>query len=122
MRTRLVAASLRLLSLSAAVWLLVPVTHPVPAAGQTNAYGVSIPAAHPRLWWTPERIARAQAWQQAHPYTPPSGDPLGQAYRCVVTGEPASCQAAVTYAMNQFCGNAACNSPDPNVGTRSKNC
>jgi hypothetical protein len=88
----------------------------VTLSGQTSAYGVTIPAAHPRLWWTPARIAQAQTWHQAHPYTPPSGDPLGQAYRCVVTGEAGYCQAAVTYALNQLCGNAACNSPDPNVG------
>ncbi len=107
----------RALACAAAVWLLVPGTHPVPAAGQgANAYGLTIPAAHPRLWWTPARITQARAWQQAHPYNPPSGDPLGQAYRCVVTGEPGYCQAAVNYAMTQLCSNAACNSPDPNVG------
>ena len=116
MGTTFFRPSLRALMMGAAVWLLMPATRPVPLAGQTSAYGVTIPAAHPRLWWTSERIARAQSWHQSHPYTPPSGDPLGQAYRCVITGEPGYCQAAVTYAMNQLCGNAACNSPDPDVG------
>ena len=73
-------------------------------SGQTSAYGLTIPAAHPRLWWNAERMARAQAWQaSARPSRRSSGDPLGQAYRCVVTGEPGYCQAAVTYAMNQLC-------------------
>lgn len=101
----------------AAAWSIAPLVTPVPVSAQSaSAYGLTIPAAHPRLWWTPARIQQAQAWHQTHPYTPPSGDPLGQAYRCVVTGEPAYCQAAVIYAMNQLCGNAACNSPDPNFG------
>ena len=90
---------------------------PVTVSSQAaNAYGLTIPAAHPRLWWTPARLQQARTWHQTHPYVPPSGDPLGQAYRCVVTGEPGYCQAAVTYAMNQLCSNAACNSPDPEVG------
>ena len=84
--------------------------------GQTSAYGVTIPATHPRLWWNAERLTRARAWQATTGFAPSSSNPLGQAYRCVVTGEPGYCQAAVTYAMNQLCGNAACNSPDPNVG------
>ena len=48
MRTRLLASSLRVLCLGAAVWLLVPATHPAVVAAQTSAYGVNIPAAHPR--------------------------------------------------------------------------
>lgn len=119
MRILSIQRASRALALVAALWLLVPGTRPVELAGQTGAYGVTIPAAHPRLWWTPARIAQAQTWHASHPYTPSSGDPLGQAYRCVVTGEPAYCQAAVTYAMNQLCGNAACNSPDPNTGVAS---
>ena len=108
---------LRAVTLLVAVWLIVPDLRPVPVAGQGGtAYGVTIPAAHPRLWWTPARLAAARAWHQSHPYNPGSGDPLGQAYRCVVTGEPGYCQAAVTYALNQLCSNAACNSPDPDVG------
>lgn len=101
---------------AAFVALLLVAWRPVTLTGQTSAYGLTIPAAHPRLWWTPTRITQARAWQQSHPYTPPSGDPLGQAYRCVVTGEAGYCQAAVAYAMTQLCSNAACNSPDPEVG------
>jgi hypothetical protein len=38
------------------------------------------------------------------------------ATRCVLTGEASYCQAAVSYAMNQLCSNAACNSSDPDYG------
>lgn len=100
----------------AAATLVLATTQSATVSGQTTVYGLTIPAAHPRLWWNAERLARAQAWQATHGFTPSSGNPLGQAYRCVVTGEPGYCQAAVTYAMNQLCSNAACNSPDPNVG------
>ena len=78
---------LRAVTLLVAVWLIVPDLRPVPVAGQGGtAYGVTIPAAHPRLWWTPARLAAARAWHQSHPYNPGSGDPLGQAYRFVGQG------------------------------------
>lgn len=89
----------------------------VQVSGQTSAYGLTIPSAHPRLWWNAERRARAATWLQTHAFTPST--PLEQAFRCVVTGEASYCQAAVTYAMNQMCNNAACTSPDPNVGVAS---
>lgn len=85
-------------------------------SAQATAYGVTIPAGHPRLWWSADRITRARAWFQGNPFTPRSDDPMGLATRCVLTGEQSYCQAAVTYAMNQLCSNAACNSPDPNTG------
>ena len=89
----------------------------VQVSGQTGAYGLTIPSAHPRLWWNAERRALASTWLQTHAFTPST--PLEQAFRCVVTGEASYCQAAVNYAMNQMCNNAACTSPDPNVGVAS---
>lgn len=89
---------------------------PAVLSGQTATYGLNIPTAHPRIWWTPERIARARTWYQSNPFTPRSDDPMGNATRCVLTGEATYCQAAVNYAMNQLCSNAACNSSDPNFG------
>ncbi len=91
----------------------------VQVSGQTSAYGLTIPSAHPRLWWNAERRARAATWLQNNPFSPRSSEPLGQAFRCVITGEAEYCQSAVNYAMNQLCTNAACTSPDPNVGVAS---
>src|SRR5262245_21527723 len=89
---------------------------PAVTSAQTSSQGLTIPAAHPRLWWTADRITRGRAWYQSNPFTPPSNDPLGMATRYVLTGEASYCQAAVTYAMNQLCTDAACNSSDPNYG------
>lgn len=89
---------------------------PAVLSGQASAYGLNIPSAHPRIWWTTERINRARTWYQSHPFTPRSDDPMGNATRCVLTGEATYCQVAVNYAMNQLCSNAACNSSDPNYG------
>ena len=110
------ATLVRLAAVVVAAWALTAGHGTVSLSGQTGAYGLTIPAAHPRLWWNAERRALAASWYQSHPFTPSSSDPLAQAFRCVITGEANYCQAAVTYAMNQLCGNAACNSPDPNVG------
>lgn len=92
----------------------------VEVSGQSSsAYGLTIPNAHPRLWWNSQRVALANTWLQTHPFTPASSDPLGNAMKCVLTGNASNCQAAVTYAMNQMCNNAACTSPDPNTGVAS---
>ena len=109
----------RLACVLIAVWALTAGHGAVELSGQAGAYGLTIPTAHPRLWWNAERRALAASWLSTNPFNPSSSDPLGQAFRCVVTGEPSYCQAAVTYAMNQMCNNAACNSPDPNVGVAS---
>src|SRR5262249_45513620 len=89
---------------------------PAVSFAQTSSQGLTIPAGHPRLWWTPDRITRGQTWYQSNPFTPQSDDPLGMATRSVLTGEASYCQSAVTYAVNQLCTNAACNSSDPDVG------
>jgi hypothetical protein len=96
--------------------LLVTAQRPVMVSAQSTAYGLNIPAGHPRLWWTPDRVTRARAWLQSNPFTPRPDDPMGLATRCVLTGEANYCQSAVNYAMNQMCSNAACNSTDPNYG------
>jgi len=61
--------------------------------------GMTIPSNHPRLWWTPARISQAQAWYAAHPFTPDSGDALGNAFRYVCTGETAYAQTAINLLM-----------------------
>jgi hypothetical protein len=110
------ATIVRLVGVLISAWTLTAGHGTVALSGQSGAYGLTIPAAHPRLWWNAERRALAASWYQSHPFNPSSSDPLAQAFRCVVTGEANYCQAAVNYAMNQMCNNAACNSPDPNVG------
>jgi hypothetical protein len=84
---------------------------PSAVSAQATAYGLTIPDAHPRLWWNAERIARAKTWLDANPFAPKPEDGLGFATRCVIAGDAADCHAAVAYAMNIVCRNAACNSP-----------
>jgi hypothetical protein len=64
----------------------------------TVASGLTIPSGHPRLWWTPERIARAKAWLGAHPFDPRDDDYYGQIFLHVVSG--ADCSSAIAWAMD----------------------
>jgi hypothetical protein len=104
-------------SVSGNVTVAVSTVTPPPTGG--TILGVTIPGAHPRLWWNAERLADARAWYQTNAFTPGASDPLGQALRCVLTGESSYCQNAVNYAMGQMCTNAACTSNNPNVGVAS---
>jgi len=36
----------------------------------TVTHGIAIPVAHPRLWFTPDRLATARSWWKAHSYKP----------------------------------------------------
>src|SRR5262249_53944980 len=58
---------------------------------------MTIPTGHPHLWWTPDRIARARAWVQAHNYTPDSSDPTAQAFAYVATGNTTYAQNAIAW-------------------------
>jgi hypothetical protein len=60
--------------------------------------GFSIPRAHPRLWWTPTRLAQARTWLADHPFTPGATDYLHVAWKHVVAGT--DCSPAVAWAMN----------------------
>ena len=42
---------------------------------------LTVPQAHPRLWFTPQRLAAARAYYQSNPFTPRSDDPQGNALR-----------------------------------------
>ena len=68
-----------------------------PGAGFTT-HGFTIPVAHPRLWWTSARIAAAQTWLAAHPFTPGSGHYPDVAFKHVVNGS--DCSTAVNWAAN----------------------
>ncbi len=112
---RLLALTGRMCTIGLACALVLGL-QPAVLSGQASTYGLTIPAAHPRIWWTADRLTRARAWYQNNPFTPRTDDPMGNATRCVLTGEPTYCQVAVNYAMNQLCSNAACTSTDPNYG------
>lgn len=64
----------------------------------TVTHGFTIPTAHPRLLWNASRIAQAQSWLTAHPFTPNSDDYLNVAWKHVVANT--DCSSAITYAMN----------------------
>ena len=59
------------------------------SATPSASSGLIIPVEHPRLWWTPARLAQARTWYASHPFTPRADDPLGQALRYMLTGESA---------------------------------
>lgn len=63
----------------------------------TNAtdapYGFAIPASHPRLWWTPERIARAKK------FAPGGDDPFSNAMNYVLSGRKGYARAAIGWLM-----------------------
>ena len=64
--------------------------------------GFLIPNDHPRLFWTPDRIARAKAWYAANGYTPSKGtdqDAIAdQLFMYMVTGTASYCQQAISNA------------------------
>lgn len=67
----------------------------VSKAPGTSIQGMTVPTTHPRLWWTPERIARAKKWAIASRENPDST--IQQAFRHVVSG--ADCSKAIQWLM-----------------------
>ena len=61
--------------------------------------GMEIPQAHPRIWWTADRLDRARTWYQANPFTPSTNDAWGNALRYQLTGETTYARAAITRMM-----------------------
>jgi hypothetical protein len=72
------------------------------ASNTTNANGgLNIPSGHPRLFWTPSRIATAQAWVTATGYaglttSPRPLDDYDVAFTCFVMNVSAACTQAIT--------------------------
>jgi hypothetical protein len=68
----------------------------------TNGNGaLNIPAGHPRLFWTPSRIATAQAWVTSTNYaglttSPRPLDDYDVAFTCLVMNVSAACTQAIT--------------------------
>jgi hypothetical protein len=72
--------------------------HDVSTLPGVAASGLTIPAAHPRLWWTAERLARAKTWLVDHGQEPRDDDFMGQVFVHAVSGAD-DCSKAITWAM-----------------------
>jgi Immunoglobulin I-set domain len=72
------------------------------ASTATNANGgLTIPAGHPRLFWTPSRISTAQTWVTSTKYaglttSPRPLDDYDVAFTCLVMNVSAACTQAIT--------------------------
>ncbi|XCN73905.1 MAG: FG-GAP repeat protein [Candidatus Electrothrix aestuarii] len=63
---------------------------------------LNIPEGHPRLWWNADRLDQAKEWYATHLFEPSSdtglyGDPLGNAFKYLLTGETQYCGVAMGY-------------------------
>jgi hypothetical protein len=67
-------------------------------AGPSSA-ALDIPAGHPRIWWTPDRLAAAKAWYAGNAFTPTPDDPLELSLHYVLTGNTTSARAAIDQLM-----------------------
>jgi hypothetical protein len=77
------------------------------ANSANTIYGLTIPASHPRLFWTPSRIASAQAWVASTGYaglnTPFSRgalDDQDMAFTCFVMNVAGACSQVITDATS----------------------
>ncbi|MBL9015794.1 MAG: heparinase II/III family protein [Myxococcales bacterium] len=73
-----------------------------------TTHGMAIPVGHPRLWFTPDRLARARTWFQTHPFTPPTHEDtaggFGDTALHGLLGDNASgsCTAAITWGLSRL--------------------
>jgi len=72
------------------------------------AQGLTVPQAHPRIWWNAQRLAAAKTWYNAHPFTPASDDYYGLAFKYIVMGDTASGNAIVNYITTVWTVPAGC--------------
>jgi hypothetical protein len=70
-----------------------------PAGRFATAHGFTISEAHPRLWFTPARLAQARRWLADHPFTPAPSDHLHIAWKHAVAG--ADCSRAIEWALHE---------------------
>jgi hypothetical protein len=72
----------------------------------TNAIdGLSIPATHPRLFWSSDRLAKARSWWGQHSYTPNYSnpnpfDPYDTLLACQMSNNQTWCNAQINWAVN----------------------
>lgn len=80
-----------------------PLTWPclvrLPAAAP-SAFGLNIPAARPRLWWTPERLAAARGWYSRNQPAIRRDDYLGFAFRYLMKGDTGAARTAIAGAAS----------------------
>src|SRR5688572_26544505 len=90
-------------------------------AGQTSTYGVTIPSAHPRLWWNAERIAQARTWYASNPFNPRTSPVEDRAFDnallYVLTGNATYCRTAIPAAASIIVNDLAANSPTQGVAS-----
>ncbi|MBP9143769.1 MAG: hypothetical protein KBF21_02610 [Thermoanaerobaculia bacterium] len=73
-----------------------------------TTHGMSLPAAHPRLWFDPTRLARARTWFQSHPFTPPTNEDQAGGYGDVAlhgllsNNATGSCTTAINWALSRL--------------------
>lgn len=76
------------------------------SSSSTNTVdGLIISASHPRLFWNPAKLAKAQQWWTGNSYTPNSTnpnpfDPYDTLFACEMTNDQAVCNAQINWAMN----------------------
>jgi hypothetical protein len=68
-------------------------------AARSPTHGLTIPPAHPRLWFDAARLERARAWFRRAPFTPDRDDPLGLALRGLLADDRPRCRAALEWAL-----------------------
>lgn len=71
-----------------------------PSAARDPATGLRISTAHPRLWWTPERLARGRRWAAGKSlYRDDEQTGYGRALQYVLTGDKDAGRAAVKWLL-----------------------
>lgn len=58
---------------------------------------LSIPTQHPRLWFTPERLAKAKAWYAKNPFEPKDDEKDELAFKYLMTGDKALARKAIDW-------------------------
>ena len=77
----------------------------VSAASNNAIDGLNISATHPRLFWSADRLAKAQSWWSGHSYTPSYSnpnpfDPYDTLLACQMSNNQTWCDAQINWAVN----------------------
>ncbi len=71
-------------------------------------HGMSLPPGHPRLWFTPARLAKARTWYATHTFNPPTSEDTAAGYGDVALhgllteNATGSCDDAITWALSRL--------------------
>ena len=69
-------------------------------SGDRQTYKLNIPTQHPRIWFTPERLAAARAWYSPSRFRQRRDDYAGYAFRHLMRRDTAAARTAIGWAMN----------------------